>query len=526
MHGHVAAKRSDKTQHNSASPGVSVALSAGNQRQQIREALTCGGQGEQEGGQDSGQVIQKQALAPHKPEIAQRQSEVIQRQPEITQRQPEEEEEELLQPKFQDGEAAAPVFDETAGIGTGMPGSLQAGLETLSSLDLSATRVYSNSSEPAKVNALAYTRGQDIYLAPGQEKHLPHEGWHVVQQLQGRVKPSRQVNGQTINDDASLEHEADVMGARAQQMNLPETKATQQPVPESKGQIDNPAHARASSPAAKPAAAQHKCEQCGPQEDIVTQTKTMTNIDSGIPGFKIDGLTSVRSISLPTSIQRQAGDDDVGEEDPQKKAEYDALKPQGGGAGTTAATVTGGAQDDNEAVQLKANDVMQRVACTPGNTAVGRGALSFAEESRESWRSHFTYRASVDNQSDHLSISMYVFAKVYYGFWATSEHINFSATVDLTCQSAGTNSCEISANERGGSVWDLTHSPAAGAISVQTDSRASGTQMGLTVRVGGSVGASGSVSAGVGPASAGVSFPDASLSHKMSMGTFIYTCQR
>lgn len=35
-----------------------------------------------------------------------------------------------------------------------------------------------------------YSQGTDIHIGPGQEKHLPHEAWHVVQQKQGRVKPT------------------------------------------------------------------------------------------------------------------------------------------------------------------------------------------------------------------------------------------------------------------------------------------------------------------------------------------------
>lgn len=50
----------------------------------------------------------------------------------------------------------------------------------------------------------------------GQEKHLPHEEWHVVQQEQGRVRPTIQVkDGVDINDDERLEREANVMGAKA-----------------------------------------------------------------------------------------------------------------------------------------------------------------------------------------------------------------------------------------------------------------------------------------------------------------------
>jgi len=101
---------------------------------------------------------------------------------------------------------------------TGLSDSLKGGLESLSGFDLSGVRVHRNSSEPGRVNALAYTQGQDIYVGPGQEKHIPHEGWHVVQQMQGRVQPTIQAKGVSINDDAGLEREADLMGAKALQL--------------------------------------------------------------------------------------------------------------------------------------------------------------------------------------------------------------------------------------------------------------------------------------------------------------------
>lgn len=98
---------------------------------------------------------------------------------------------------------------------TGLSDSLKGGLESLSGMDLSGVRVHRNSSEPARVNALAYTQGQNIYMGRGQEKHLPHEGWHAVQQMQGRVLPTIQGKGVTINDNDSLEREADEMGDKA-----------------------------------------------------------------------------------------------------------------------------------------------------------------------------------------------------------------------------------------------------------------------------------------------------------------------
>lgn len=102
---------------------------------------------------------------------------------------------------------------------TGLPNQLKSGIESLSGYSMDDVKVHYNSSKPAQLNAHAYAQGTDIHVASGQEKHLAHETWHVVQQKQGRVQPTRQLMGKVhINDDAGLEREADVMGAKALQM--------------------------------------------------------------------------------------------------------------------------------------------------------------------------------------------------------------------------------------------------------------------------------------------------------------------
>lgn len=98
---------------------------------------------------------------------------------------------------------------------TGLPDRLKAGIENLSGYSMDNVRVHYNSSKPAQLSAYAYTQGTEIYVAPGQEKHLPHEAWHVVQQMQGLVKPMYKMHGADINDDPSLEHAASVLGAKA-----------------------------------------------------------------------------------------------------------------------------------------------------------------------------------------------------------------------------------------------------------------------------------------------------------------------
>ncbi|MBE9210885.1 DUF4157 domain-containing protein [Nostoc sp. LEGE 06077] len=101
---------------------------------------------------------------------------------------------------------------------TGLPDNLKTGIENLSGLAMDDVRVHYNSPKPAELNALAYAQGTEIHVASGQEQHLPHEAWHIVQQKQGRVKPTIQRAGIAINDDHRLEREADTIGQKALQI--------------------------------------------------------------------------------------------------------------------------------------------------------------------------------------------------------------------------------------------------------------------------------------------------------------------
>ncbi|MDE1206968.1 DUF4157 domain-containing protein [Tenacibaculum larymnensis] len=98
---------------------------------------------------------------------------------------------------------------------TGLPDNLKSGIETMSGYSMDDVNVHYNSDKPAQLNAHAYAQGTDIHIASGQEKHLAHEAWHVVQQKQGRVQPTTSFGSAQINDNKSLEKEADVMGAKA-----------------------------------------------------------------------------------------------------------------------------------------------------------------------------------------------------------------------------------------------------------------------------------------------------------------------
>lgn len=135
--------------------------------------------------------------------------------------EPDEDEEIPLQGKFEDtaqreeGNSSSPV--PTSPINkTGLPDNLKTGIENLSGYSMDDVRVHYNSGKPAQLQALAYTQGTDIHVAPGQEKHLPHEAWHVVQQKQGRVQPTMQLQGVNVNDNEELEREADLSSKNIQ----------------------------------------------------------------------------------------------------------------------------------------------------------------------------------------------------------------------------------------------------------------------------------------------------------------------
>ena len=117
-----------------------------------------------------------------------------------------------------------PHGPEPASVGGGskLPSGVQAKMEQSFGTDFSDVRIHEGSHASA-IGALGYTQGTDIHFASGQyqphsqegQELLGHELTHVMQQKQGRVAATTQSKGVAINDDTSLEREADEMGAKA-----------------------------------------------------------------------------------------------------------------------------------------------------------------------------------------------------------------------------------------------------------------------------------------------------------------------
>ncbi|MGH1336002.1 MAG: hypothetical protein ACRBFS_07720 [Aureispira sp.] len=106
---------------------------------------------------------------------------------------------------------------------TGIPNALKASIEYMSQVSLDDVRVHYNSDKPATIGANAYAKYPDIYIAPGQEKHLSEELWHIVQQLKDNVAATNQIEGTPINDQKVFEEDAKKQGSLAQKTTAPTT---------------------------------------------------------------------------------------------------------------------------------------------------------------------------------------------------------------------------------------------------------------------------------------------------------------
>ncbi len=121
--------------------------------------------------------------------------------------------------------------------GWSLPIQMRSRLERSFRTDLSGIRVVEDESA-TDLDALAYTRGSDIVMAPGHyqphsgtgRRLIAHEIVHSIQQRAGRVKADDDGLGLPVNRDRELEWEAERLGRRAS-WDLPaEVKGARDPV--------------------------------------------------------------------------------------------------------------------------------------------------------------------------------------------------------------------------------------------------------------------------------------------------------
>lgn len=104
-----------------------------------------------------------------------------------------------------------------------LPNKVQRKMEGAFGTSFSNVKVYKDSAQAKHIGAQAFTQGNEVHFAQGKfdpnsskgQELLGHELTHVEQQRAGRVSPTTQAKGIAINNDPSLEREADVMGAKA-----------------------------------------------------------------------------------------------------------------------------------------------------------------------------------------------------------------------------------------------------------------------------------------------------------------------
>src|SRR6056297_1850296 len=156
------------------------------------------------------------------------------------------EEEELQMKPGEEEELQKKEGSGNPGTKTNMPNDVQSKMENSFGEDFSDVNIHKDSENAPSLGALAYTQGNDVHFAPGQydpssqkgQELLGHELSHVVQQREGRVKPTTQGKGMPVNTDPALEKEADEQGKQAAQGKMADVKGKGSGVQRQEGEID------------------------------------------------------------------------------------------------------------------------------------------------------------------------------------------------------------------------------------------------------------------------------------------------
>lgn len=105
-----------------------------------------------------------------------------------------------------------------------LPSKLQSNMESSFGHDFSNVGIHTNSQKAVQMNARAFTQNEQVHFAPGEfnpnsaggQNLIGHEFTHIAQQRAGVVKPTKMLKkGVMVNDDKSLESEADSFGKKA-----------------------------------------------------------------------------------------------------------------------------------------------------------------------------------------------------------------------------------------------------------------------------------------------------------------------
>jgi hypothetical protein len=126
---------------------------------------------------------------------------------------------------LQEQESASAPQDESP---NGLPKELRLQMEDSLGHDFSTVQIIRDSQQALASGAEAYAAGDTLHFAPGfynpasaeGRALIGHELAHIVQQREGRVQASREVNGMPLNDDHGLESEAASLGAKAAENNI------------------------------------------------------------------------------------------------------------------------------------------------------------------------------------------------------------------------------------------------------------------------------------------------------------------
>lgn len=142
----------------------------------------------------------------------------------------------------------------------------------------------------------------------------------------------------------------------------------------------------------------------------------------------------------------------------------------------------------------------------------------------ETWRSALYSSSVLKIHDDHFNFHLKAYGSSYYLVYISFDEVDLNARGYLKCRQMQ-NHCEIYLSEKEGNSWEKSKGALTAALQAIEKYGANGDFVAITFNSGVALNSSGTVGAGIGPASLALSFPASTYGGKVTNGTGLWSCK-
>nr|WP_321411897.1 hypothetical protein [uncultured Allomuricauda sp.] len=141
----------------------------------------------------------------------------------------------------------------------------------------------------------------------------------------------------------------------------------------------------------------------------------------------------------------------------------------------------------------------------------------------ETWRNALYSFSVLKVQDDQFTFRIKAYGSTYYLFFVSFDEVEVEAQGFLYCRRTQDH-CEIVLREKEGSTWEKSEGLVSVALQAIEKYGSNGNFVTITFNSGAALNNSGTVGAGIGPASLALNFPSSKLEGKITNGTGLWSC--